>query len=73
MSRCPLCGGEKASGRTIYSVDLGTGLVVVRNVPAEICKQCGEEWIAPDIARRLEEITDKARRNGAEVEVVALT
>lgn len=72
MSRCPMCGGEKAPGRTTYSVDLGTGVVVVRNVPAEICKQCGEEWIGPETARRLEEIVDKARLDRAEVEVVAL-
>ena len=72
MSRCPMCGGEKVPGRTIYSVDLGTGVVVVKNVPAEICRQCGEEWIAPETARRLEEIADKARVEGTEVEVVAL-
>jgi len=72
MSRCPMCGGEKVPGKTIYSVDLGTGVVVVKNVPAEICRQCGEEWIAPETARRLEEIADKARVEGTEVEVVAL-
>jgi len=26
-------------------VDLGFGVVVVRNVPAKVCSQCGEEWI----------------------------
>jgi YgiT-type zinc finger domain-containing protein len=72
MSRCPMCGGEKAPGRTTYSAELGTGVVVVRNVPAEICKQCGEEWIGPDVARALEQIVEKARLARAEVEVVAL-
>jgi YgiT-type zinc finger domain-containing protein len=38
-----MCGGEKAPGRTTYSAELRTGVEVVRNVPAEICKQCGEE------------------------------
>jgi YgiT-type zinc finger domain-containing protein len=72
MSRCPMCGGERAPGRTTYSAELGTGVVVVRNVPAEICKQCGEEWIGPDVARALEQIVEKARLARAEVEVVAL-
>ena len=31
---CPLCGGQKVHGKTIYSVDLGFGVVVVRIVPA---------------------------------------
>ncbi|MBI3078893.1 MAG: type II toxin-antitoxin system MqsA family antitoxin [Deltaproteobacteria bacterium] len=72
MTRCPLCGGEKAPGRTIYSVDLGTGVVVVRNVPAEICKQCGEEWIGAETARRLEAIVEKARQERPDVEIVTL-
>ncbi|MBI2369862.1 MAG: type II toxin-antitoxin system MqsA family antitoxin [Deltaproteobacteria bacterium] len=72
MTRCPLCGGEKAPGRTIYSVDLGTGVVVVRNVPAEICKQCGEEWIGSETARRLEAIVEKARQERPDVEIVTL-
>ncbi len=72
MSRCPICGGEKAPGRTTYSAELGTGVVVVRNVPAETCKQCGEEWIGPDAARTIEQIVEKARLARAEVEVVAL-
>ena len=72
MSRCPMCGGRRGSGKTTYSVDLGTGVVVVRNVPAETCTQCGEEWIAPDVAKALEQIVEKARAARTEVEVVAL-
>ena len=42
---CPLCGGRKQPGKTTYSVDLGSGVILVRNVPATICVQCGEAWI----------------------------
>ena len=71
-SRCPLCGGLKKSGRVLYSVDLGFGIVVVRNVPAKVCGQCGEEWIAPDTASKLEELTEQARKKRHQVEVLAL-
>jgi len=43
MERCPLCGGDKKQGQATYTVDLGFGVVVVRNVPAKVCSQCGEE------------------------------
>ena len=43
--RCPLCGGHKQPGKTTYSVDLGSGVILVRNVPATVCVQCGEAWI----------------------------
>jgi YgiT-type zinc finger domain-containing protein len=71
-SRCPLCGGRKKPGTTTYSVDLGTGVIVVRNVPATVCDQCGEEWIGSDIAQKLEELTEEARQKGRQVEIVAL-
>ena len=69
---CPVCGGGKTAGRTTYSVDLGFGVVVVRNVPATVCSQCGEEWIGADIARELERLVNEARQNRHEVEVVSL-
>jgi len=71
-SRCPLCGGRKKASKTLYSVDLGFGVVVVRNVPATICSQCGEEWIDADTAQKLEQLTEEARQKGHQVEIIAL-
>lgn len=71
-SRCPICGGSKQAGRTTYSVDLGFGVIVVRNVPATVCAQCGEEWIGADTAQELERITSEAREKRRQVEVIAL-
>ncbi len=68
---CPLCGGAKQPGKTTYSVDLGFGVVVVRNVPATICAQCGEEWIGAGVARQLEQVVEDARKKRLQVEVVA--
>lgn len=69
---CPLCGGKRVPGRTTFSADLGTGLVVVRNVPATVCDQCGAEWIDDATAARLENMTSDARRRGAQIEVMSL-
>ena len=69
---CPVCGGRKTAGKTTYSVDLGFGIVVVRNVPATVCSQCGEEWIGADIASELERLVEEARQSRREVEVVSL-
>lgn len=71
-SKCPVCGGGKRPGTTTYTVDFGAGLVVVRQVPAMVCDQCGEDWIAPPIARRLEQMVEQARAGGAEVEVLTM-
>ncbi len=69
---CPLCGGERVSGRITFSADIGVGVVVVRNVPATVCDQCGAEWIDNPTAQRLEGVVDEARNRGTQVEVMSL-
>ena len=71
-SLCQICGGTRKPGKTTYSVDLGDSVVVIRNVRAEVCVQCGEEWIDNDTAQELERITNEARKNHRQFEVVSL-
>ena len=68
---CPDCGGNRRPGTTTFTVDLGFGVVVVRNVPALVCSQCGADWIADEIAERLESMVDDARNRHRQVEVTA--
>lgn len=69
---CPLCGGKKTNGTTTFTADLGSGVVVVRQVRATVCAQCGEEWIDDATARQLEQIVDDARERQLQVEVAEL-
>ncbi|MFQ5881098.1 MAG: type II toxin-antitoxin system MqsA family antitoxin [Candidatus Methylomirabilales bacterium] len=70
--RCPLCGGTKKPGTTTFTADLGFGVVVVRNVPATVCSQCGADWIADDVAERIEALVEDAREKRLQVEVMSL-
>ncbi len=71
--KCSLCGGEKKQGKTTFTVDLGFGIVVVRDVPATVCSQCGADWIEDSIASKLEEIVDNARLKHHTVEITTLS
>jgi len=71
-SRCAMCGGARKPGRTTYTVDRGSGIVVVRNVPATVCDQCGEEWIDNETAQRLERITEEAQQKREQVAILAM-
>jgi YgiT-type zinc finger domain-containing protein len=50
IGHCPLCGGEKQLGTTTFAVDLKSGVVVVREVPAFVCTKCGDVWIDDPVA-----------------------
>jgi hypothetical protein len=45
---------------------------VVRNVPAFVCTQCGEEWIDDPTAVKLEAIAAKAKAQNTQIEVMAM-
>ncbi|MDD5559556.1 YgiT-type zinc finger protein [Candidatus Methylomirabilis sp.] len=63
--RCPPCSGTKRPGNTTFTVGLGFGVVVVRNVPATVCSQCGADWIVDDVAARIEELVDDAKKSAS--------
>ena len=55
--KCVLCRtGETRPGTTTETYELGGAVVVVRGVPTEVCRQCGEE-------RRRERRRDDRRRH----------
>ena len=70
--RCPICTGYKRSSTTTFTVDLKFG-VVVRDVPATVCEQCGEEWIVDKEAQQLESIVENAREKHAMIEVASFS
>jgi YgiT-type zinc finger domain-containing protein len=72
QSHCPLCGGSKQPGKTTYTVDFGTSIIIIRNVPAMVCDQCGEEWIGAATAGKLEQLTHDARQRGEQVAIIAM-
>ena len=63
----------KKEGKTTFTVDLGFGVVVVRDVPATVCSQCGADWIQDDTSSKLEKIVDDARKRHHLVEVTTLS
>jgi YgiT-type zinc finger domain-containing protein len=70
MDKCPLCKGEKKPGNVIYTVNIGTGIIIVKDVPASVCNQCGEEWINSKIAKELEKIIESARKQKLQLEII---
>ncbi len=66
---CPLCGGKKQKGKTTFSVDLVFGVVVIRNVPATVCNQCGADWFSNKVSQKIEEIIKQAKRKQNLVEI----
>ena len=68
MDTCFFCKGDMEPAITKFIVDLDDVVVIVKNVPAMICKQCGEKAFDDATMERLEEIVNTVR-NGLVREV----
>jgi YgiT-type zinc finger domain-containing protein len=70
---CPLCSGSLEKGETTFTVDFGTGVVVIRDVPATICSLCGMEWLDDITTDKIEVIVKEAKKKHSVVEVMSLS
>ncbi len=68
---CPICKGEIEKGVTTFPVELEGGFLLVKGVPADVCKQCGEVFIPDDVAETLETIVSRARKEKVEIEIIS--
>ncbi|MBQ10576.1 MAG: hypothetical protein CMJ45_03390 [Planctomyces sp.] len=54
IDRCDLCSGELVPGKTTLEIWREEQLVVIRDVPADVCVQCNEAYISSGVSERLD-------------------
>ena len=67
---CFFCKGELERVNEAFMVESGERIIVVKNVPSNVCAKCGQKSFENDVARRLEKIVNKAKEAIEEVAVV---
>jgi YgiT-type zinc finger domain-containing protein len=67
---CILCKFNLIKGNVNHIVDFNGHIVIIKCVPANVCKQCGEYFIENDVALKLEKIIQEAKKNKAEIFVI---
>ncbi len=60
--RCDLCGGELRPDKTTLEIWLGEELLVIRDVSADVCQQCGEAYISAEISKKLDHFLAEHQR-----------
>ena len=57
VTKCYFCnGGPVIKGKTDHISRMDGQLVEIKDVPCEICQQCGEKYFDPKTIRRIEQI-----------------
>jgi YgiT-type zinc finger domain-containing protein len=61
--KCDLCGGALRKGKTELVIRVGKEIVVIGDVPAYVCENCGEPYFTPETSRKIDEIMRNFYRN----------
>jgi YgiT-type zinc finger domain-containing protein len=72
--KCVICKrGETRAGKTTVTLERAGTTLVVKNVPAKICDNCGEAYVDQEITHQLLKTADEAFRAGVQVDVREFT
>ncbi len=53
MNRCHSCGGELVEEPTTFLYEENGQVWIIRNVPAFVCKQCGQKEYSQETTHRI--------------------
>ena len=68
--RCVICNhGQTHAGTKTVTLEKGTMTLIVKDVPAEICDNCGEGYVDEAVTSRLLKDAADAEAAGVEVDV----
>jgi len=76
---CFTCKGHLENKPTTFMVDIANNsgvennIIIVKNVPSQVCKQCGEVSYDNETAEQLERIVNTMRKSITEIAVVNYT
>jgi YgiT-type zinc finger domain-containing protein len=63
--KCPLCKAGMTKSKTSLPYEIGEdSLIVIKDVPAIVCGQCGEFFIEIHTVRIVEQMITTAKENG---------
>lgn len=70
---CFMCKGRMEDKKVNHIVDLGNCIIIIKNVPGLVCKQCGEVYFENEIVKNIEAIAKGLRKVITEIAVVNYT
>jgi YgiT-type zinc finger domain-containing protein len=70
--KCVICkNGQTTAGVTTITLERGAATLVFKNVPAQICENCGEAYVDEAATRSVLAKAAQAADSGVEVEVLS--
>lgn len=70
---CFMCKGTLEEKKVNYIVDLEETIIIIKGVPAKVCKQCGEQYFDDKTSENIEALVNQLKQLPMEVSIVNYT
>ena len=67
---CFRCKGDVEQNRKTHAATLENCVIIIKNVPALVCTQCGEVYFTDVVMQKLEDVIDRLENIVKEVAIV---
>jgi len=68
---CTICkNGETRPGTATVTLERGGSTIIIRDVPASVCGNCGEYYLSEDVTARVMEMAEEAVKRNAIIEIL---
>ena len=58
MNKCSACNSQTTAKKITYTQWFNGELIVVENVPADVCQNCGEEYFSPATVDKIQKVIE---------------
>lgn len=70
---CFMCKGKLEDKNTTFMVELNHCIIIIKNVPSQVCRQCGEVSYSNEVAKQLEKLVNSVKNTITEITVINYT
>ena len=67
---CFRCKGNLKEKKINYMVDLENTIIIIKDVPAKVCIECGEQYFDDETSENIEKIVNKLKDLATEVTII---
>jgi len=68
---CFYCKGQIENKHASFMAEIGGRIVIIKNVPSQVCRQCGEVSYSRAVALQLEEMVKRSAQAAAELSIAS--
>ena len=69
--KCVICkSGETSEGLATVTLHRGQTIIIIKDVPAQICENCGEYYLSDEVSGQVMKLAEGSVNHNAEVEIL---